>query len=60
MTVRSREHARAAAIKSEIEKVTGEACAERFVCAPDAFLKWFQFASALADMPGPTEFTLGN
>jgi hypothetical protein len=42
------EHARAAAIKTEIEKVTDEARAENFVCAPAAFLKWFEFASALA------------
>jgi hypothetical protein len=42
------EHARADAVRTEIEKVTDEAKAERFVCAPDAFLKWFEFASALA------------
>jgi hypothetical protein len=42
------EHARAAAIKTEIEKVTDEARTEGFVCAPEAFLKWFEFASALA------------
>ena len=44
----AQEHARADAVKAEIEKVTDEAKAERFVCAPEAFLKWFEFASALA------------
>jgi hypothetical protein len=41
------EHARAAAVKTEMAKVTGEVREEPFVCAPDAFLQWFQFASAL-------------
>ena len=42
------ERARAVAIKTEVEKVADEVKEERFSCAPDAFLKWFQFASALA------------
>jgi hypothetical protein len=42
------EHARAAAVKTEFEKTVDEAREEPFVCAPDAFLKWFQFASVLS------------
>jgi hypothetical protein len=41
------EHARAALVKAEMEKVADEVREEPFVCAPDAFLQWFQFASAL-------------
>jgi hypothetical protein len=41
------ERARAAAVKTEFEKVTDEVREEPFTCAPDAFLQWFQFASAL-------------
>lgn len=41
------EHARAMAVKGEMKKVTDEVREEPFVCAPDAFLQWFQFASAL-------------
>ncbi len=42
------EQARAAAIKSEMDKVTDGAGEERFTCAPEAFLKWFSFASTLS------------
>ena len=42
------EHARAAAIKSELGRVADETGEERFTCAPDAFLKWFSFASTLS------------
>jgi Peptidase family M28 len=42
------ERARAAAIKPEMDKVADETKAEGFLCAPDAFLKWFTFASSLA------------
>jgi len=42
------ERARAAAVKAEMEKVTDEVREEPFVCAPDAFLQWFQFASTVA------------
>ncbi len=41
------EHARASMVKAEMEKVADEVREEPFVCAPDAFLQWFQFASAL-------------
>jgi hypothetical protein len=41
------EHARAAAVKTEMEKVADEVREEPFTCAPGAFLQWFQFASAL-------------
>src|SRR4030042_1706672 len=41
------EHARAAVVKAEMEKVADEVREEPFVCAPDAYLQWFQFASAL-------------
>jgi hypothetical protein len=44
----SQERDRAAAVKNEFEKIADEAGTEGFVCAPDAFLKWFRFASALA------------
>jgi hypothetical protein len=44
----AQEAARAAAVKTELEKTADEVRTERFVCAPDAFLKWFQFASTLA------------
>jgi hypothetical protein len=39
------EKARAAAVKAEFGKITGEVHEERFVCAPGAFLKWFPAAS---------------
>jgi hypothetical protein len=41
------EHARALAVKAEMEKAADEVREEPFVCAPDAFLQWFQFASGL-------------
>jgi len=41
------ERARAGAVKVEMEKVADEVREEPFVCAPAAFLQWFQFASAL-------------
>ncbi len=41
------ERARALAVKSEMEKAADEVKEEGFSCAPDAFLKWFQFASLL-------------
>ncbi len=48
----SQEHARAAAVKAEMEKVVDEVREEPFVCAPDAFLKWFEFAGVLAVIAG--------
>jgi hypothetical protein len=42
------EHARAAAIKTEMDKVADETKAESFTCAPDAFIKWFPFAATLS------------
>jgi aminopeptidase YwaD len=43
----AQERARAGAVKSELEKTADEVREEPFVCAPDAFLQWFQFASLL-------------
>ncbi len=43
----AKERARAAVVKTEMEKVTDEVREEPFVCAPGAFLQWFRFASAL-------------
>jgi hypothetical protein len=46
------EHARAAAVKAELANVTDEVREEEFTCAPDAFLKWFEFAGILAVIAG--------
>jgi hypothetical protein len=43
----AQERLRAAAVKAEMEKVADEVREEPFVCAPDAYLQWFQFASIL-------------
>ncbi|MBN2086300.1 MAG: M20/M25/M40 family metallo-hydrolase [Anaerolineales bacterium] len=41
------ERARAGMVKAEMEKFADEVREEPFVCAPGAFLQWFQFASVL-------------
>jgi hypothetical protein len=46
------ERARASAVKSEMENSADEVREEPFVCAPDAFLKWFEFAGVLAVIAG--------
>jgi hypothetical protein len=46
------EHARAASVKAEMEKVADEVREEPFICAPNAFLKWFEFAGVLAVISG--------
>jgi hypothetical protein len=42
-----KERARADAVKAEMEKTADAVRDEPFTCAPEAFLKWFQFASVL-------------
>jgi hypothetical protein len=46
------ERARAVAVKAELGSVADEVYEEEFTCAPDAFLKWFEFAGVLAVIAG--------